>query len=201
MNKKIIELLKPNSYTYTRTYSLFTSDKWGSWKNSGVVDNSLITAGRIYSFCTGYTASPSLPKPNSYRWITGLSKAKSIRIRFTVFFATPRGWYVREHPDAYVQILGGYVLVRCTGLSSYISVGGKTLVNISKDTTYDITFYQNYMICNGTRYNYPSNVRLENAPYDDSIYAYAYGGFITSNDYFQCYADLYVSNFVVVHRT
>lgn len=200
MNKKIIELIKPNSYTYTRTYSLFTPDEWGSWTNSGVTGNATITTGRIYSYCTGYTASPSLTKPNSTRVIKGLRKAKSIRMRFCVYYGAQRGWYVREQPDAYVKILDGYIMMRCGGNGSYISVGGQKFVTVSKEVVYDATFYQKYMVCNNKRYEYPDNIRLKNAT-GDSVYAYAYGGFITSNDYFQCFTDLYTNAFTVVHRT
>lgn len=200
MNKKIIELIKPNSYTYTRIYNTFVSDEWGNWTNSGVADNSLITNGRIYSCCTGYTATPSLPKPNSQRVIKGLRKAKSIRMCYCAFIKTLKGWYVREHPDAYVKLLDGYIMLRCGGYGSYISVGGTKLVNLSYDVEYDTSFYQDYMICAGKRYNYPTGVKLKYAT-GDSVYAYAYGGFITSNDYFQCYTDMYMNNFRVVHTT
>lgn len=200
MNKRIIELIKPNSYTYTRTYTCFAPDEWGSWTNSGLVGDSVITTSRVYSGCSGYTATPSLPKPNSKRVIEGLRKAKSIGLRLCVFYETVKGWYVREQPDSYVKLLNGYIMLRCGGNGSYISVGGKKLLDISKNVHYEPIFYQKYMTCGGKRYNYPDGVCLKNAT-SDLVYVYAYGGFITSNDYFQCYTDLYMSKFTVVHIT
>lgn len=200
MNKKITELLKLNSYTYKRDYKLFVPDDWGDWENVGVFGNAFIKEGYIRSFCTGYTASASLPSPSSRRIVKGLRKAKSIRINFIVYYTTLRGWYIREQPDAYMRLLGGYIMMRCGGNGSYISVGDNVILNTANNARYDTTFYQRYLICNGIRHDYPDNVRLKYAT-SDEVYGYAYGGFITSNDYFQCYSDLYIDNFTVVHTT
>ncbi len=200
MNKKIIELIKPNSYTYTRQYNCFVQDEWGTWVTTGAAGNSLVKDSVIQSYCSGYTASATLPKINSTRTIKGLRKAKSISINFRVNYQTIKGWYVREQPDGYLQMLNGYIMMRCGGRGSYISVGGQTLLNTTKDARYNTTFYQKYMVCNGTRYDYPNDVRLKNAT-GDSLLAYAYGGFITSNDYFECYTSLFLDTFIVVHTT
>lgn len=200
MSKKITELLKTTSYTYPREYGRFINDKWGSWTNSGVFNNSLVAEGWIRSICQGTTAAPSLPKPNSSRVIKGLRKAKSIRANLFFYQSITKGWYVREQPDAYLQMLNGYIMMRYGGNGSYISVGGHHFLNTANNSRFDTTFYQKYMICNGTRYDYPDGIKLSYAD-GDLMCGYSYAGFITSNDYFECMSDLFLDDFLVELRT
>lgn len=197
MNKKIFEISKYNSsYVYTRTYSAFVEDEWGTWINGGVFGTSSITKNKLYAYSTGYTASPSLPTPNSSRTIKGLRKAKSIHFTFRSVRNNYKGWNVRSQPDAYIKLLDGYIFVRCGGNGNYVQVGGSNLLATSDRSEYDLTFYQHYLICNGSRYDYPQDVKLSKAA-DDNIYALCFAGFITSNDWFQQDNNLVIGDITV----
>lgn len=199
MNKKIFEISKYNSsYVYTRTYSAFVADKWGSWSNAGVFGTSSIKKNNLYAYSTGYTASPSLPNPNSSRTINGLRKAKSIHFTFSSARNNYKGWYVRSQPDGYIQLLNGYIFVRCGGNGNYVQVGGNNLLGTSDRASYDLTFYQRYLICNGSRYDYPQDIKLSKATHDN-IYASCFAGFITSNDWFQQDYSLSIGDITVEH--
>lgn len=199
MNKKIIELLKNTHHVYTRVYNAFMPDEWGSWINS-IPGGSSISNGLIRSVCSGYTNSANLPRPNSSRTIDGLKYAKSINFVFSCYQKTTKGWYVREQPDGYMQLLNGYIMVRYGGYACHVMVNGNRFVTTVNNVSYSLSFYQDYLICNGTRYDYPSGIKLSNA-LGNNIYAYSFGGFITSNDYFECSCDLKVSNITVEYLT
>jgi len=200
MNSKIFEHLKFTTRIYNRTYSAFADDEWGSWvlNVNGRQPENRITKNLIYSFGFGYTNSPQTGSLSATRTIKGLRKAKSIHFTFNAYWWVERGWYIRDYIDGHMKLLDGYIYIRSGQVGNYIQVGSQTLLDISNNGTYNLTFYQKYLICNGTRYDYPEGVKLSKAE-GEGVEGYAYAGYITSNDYYVAHYQLNVGDIEVKH--
>ena len=198
MNKKILEIIKiAGGGHFLRTYSTFADDKYITWSSRS--GRGSITKNQIHSAGFGYTGSPDIGDWYATSSIKGLRKAKSIHFTFNANWWTDRGWYVRIQPDGWMKLLGDYIFIRAGGNGSYLQVGGHTLLSIGGTVTYDLTFYQKYLICNDTRYDYPEGVKLSKAA-TETIEGHAYSGFITSNDYFVTHYFLTIGDIEVEHR-
>ena len=196
MNSKLFELLKFSNRSYSRTYSTFADDKYTTWAKTG--GRGYINKNEFHSEGFGYTGSPDIGDLYATSSIKGLRKAKSIHFTFNANWWTDRGWYVRIQPDGWMKLLGDYIFIRAGGNGSYLQVGGHTLLGIGGTVTYDLTFYQKYLICNDTRYDYPEGVKLSKAE-GEGVEGYAYAGYITSNDYYVAHYQLNVGDIEVKH--